>query len=120
MMKILISMVAGIFISTGCSSPKLNRYETMAYQVASPENKLKIEQGVIGEDMSIEECKISCPECQFIRKFTSKDGSYELWKVNDGPERNLYLHVVNSRIKKILKSEVQTPQDKRTRPQKHQ
>jgi hypothetical protein len=47
--------------------------------------------------MSIEECKASCPECQFVRKFTNTKGDYELWEVS-GSGKDLYLHVQNGRI----------------------
>jgi len=37
-------MVIGVLV-IGCASPKATRYETMAYKSASPENRLRIEQG---------------------------------------------------------------------------
>ena len=72
----------------------------MAYKSASPENKLKIEQGKIDVGMSIEECKASCPECQFLKKFTNTKGDYELWEVT-GSGKDLYLQVQNGRIEKV-------------------
>jgi hypothetical protein len=78
----------------------VTRYETIAYKSASPENKTKIEQEKIDVGMSIEECEASCPECQFVRKFTNTKGDYELWEVT-GPGKNLYLHVQNGRIEKV-------------------
>ena len=95
-----ILLMTTVILAIGCSSQKVTRYETMAYKSASPENKLKIEQGTIDVGMSIEECKASCPECQFIGKFTSVKGDYELWTVT-GPGKNLYLHVQNGRIEKV-------------------
>jgi hypothetical protein len=99
--KLSLLILIGILTIECSSSPKVSRFETMAYQSASPENKLKIEQGEIGVGMSIEECKISCPKCQFIRKFTSQRG-FELWEVT-GQEKDLYLHVQNGRIEKVSK-----------------
>ncbi len=119
MEKILPLIITGVFLAAGCSSPKVNKHETIAYELASPENRLKIEQGTIGVGMSIEECKASCPKCQFVKKFGSTDGSYELWKANDRPKRELYLHVVNGRIEKIAESGVQTPPKEKVRPQKN-
>jgi hypothetical protein len=96
---ILFIVIWGLAI--GCSSsPKVTKYETMAYQSASPENRLRIEQGEIAVGMSIEECKASCSKCQFFKKFTSTKGDYELWEVT-GPGQNLYLHVQNGRIEKV-------------------
>ena len=92
-------MAIGI-LAIGCSSQKVTRYETMAYKSASPENRLKIEQEKINVGMSIEECKASCPECQFRRKFTNTKGDYELWEVI-GAGKDLYLHVQNGRIEKV-------------------
>ena len=101
-------MTIGIF-AIGCPSQKVTRYETTAYKSASSENKLKIEQGKIDVGMSIEECKASCPECQFSEKFTNTKGDYELWEVI-GPGKDLYLHVQNGRITKIS---VNTPHQPR-------
>ena len=120
MHKIFIFIVAVSISVSACPSAKVNRHDTVAYKLASPENKVKIEQGIIGEGMSIQECKSSCPECQFIKKFTSNDGNYELWKVKNAPERELYLHVTNGRVNKVSKSESQTPHNKRTKPQRNQ
>jgi hypothetical protein len=92
-------LATGVILAPGCPSPKVTRYETAAYQSASPENKLKIEQGKIDVGMSIEECKASCPECQFLKKFTSKK-DYEVWEAT-GPGKDLYLHVQNGRIEKV-------------------
>jgi len=97
--KFILLMTIGI-LAIGCSAQKVTRYETMAYQSASPENKLKIEQGKIDAGMSIEECKASCLECQFLRKFTNTKGDYQLWEVT-GPGKDLYLHVQNGRIEKV-------------------
>jgi hypothetical protein len=97
--KIILLLTIGILV-IGCPSPKVTRYETMAYKSASPENKLKIEQEKIDVGMSIEECKTSCPECQFLRKFTNTKGDYELWEVT-GQGKDLYLHVQNGRIEKV-------------------
>jgi hypothetical protein len=96
-------MAIGI-LAIGCPSQKVTKYETLAYKSASPENRLRIEQGKIDVGMSIEECKASCPECQFLMKFTSTR-DYELWEVT-GPRKDLYLHVQNGRIEKIS---VKTP-----------
>ena len=111
MEKILPFIIAGVFLATGCSSPKVNTHETMNNNLVSRENMLKSEK-ITG--MSIEECKASCPECLFARKFASTDGNYELWKVNTqiprdmknptGPKREVYLHVVNGRIEKVAES----------------
>jgi hypothetical protein len=118
--KIFIWIVTGAFLAAGCSSPKVNRYETMAYQSASPENRLKIEQGTIGAGMSIEECKASCPKCEFTRKFVSTDGGFELWKVNDDQRKKLYLRVVNGRIEKVSDSEIEPLQrGKSKQPKQH-
>jgi hypothetical protein len=106
--KFVVFMAIGI-LAIGCPSPKVTRYETMAYKSASPENKLKIERGKIDVGMSIEECKASCPECQFLRKFTNTKGDYELWQVT-GQGKNLYLHVQNGRIEKVS---VNTPPPRR-------
>jgi hypothetical protein len=103
-------MTIGI-LAIGCPSQKVTRYETMAYKSASPENKLKIEQGKIDVGMSIEECKASCPECKFLAKFTNTKGDYELWEVTE-PGKDLYLHVQNGRIEKIS---VNTPQPSRSK-----
>ena len=120
MHKVFILIVAVSISASGCPSAKVNRHDTVAYKLASAENKVKIEQGIIDEGMSIQECKSSCPECQFIKKFTSNDGNYELWKVKNAPERDLYLHVTNGRVNKVSKSEVQSPHDKKTKRQKNQ
>jgi len=99
--KALALMMIGI-LAVGCYSSRVNRFETAAYQSASPENKLRIEQGKIEAGMSVEEGKVSRPDCQFINKFTSSDGSYELWEVRDSQEKGLYLlHVENGRIAKV-------------------
>jgi hypothetical protein len=119
MVKILLFIIINTFLATGCSSPKVNTYETINYKLVSPENKLKIEKGIIGVGMSIEECKASCPKCQFIKKFASTNGSYELWKVNDGPQKELYLHVVNDRIEKISEPGIQTPQSEKVMQKKN-
>lgn len=108
------------FLATGCSSPKVNTYETRTYKSVSPENKLKIEQGIIGVGMSIEECKASCPKCQFFKKFASINGSYELWKVDGAPQKELYLNVVNGRIEKVSESGIQKPQQEKIRQKKNQ
>jgi len=110
MKKILLFIMAGVFLATACSSPKVNTHETMNNQLV-PENKQKIEKSV---GMSIEECKASCSECKFAKKFASTDGSYELWKVNTqilrdpknpaGLKIELYLHVVNGKIEKVVES----------------
>jgi hypothetical protein len=105
--KFILLMTIGI-LAIGCPSPKVTRYETMAYKSASPENSLKIEQGKIDVGMSIEECKASCPKCKFVRKFTNTKGDYELWEVTGG--KNLYLHVQNGRIEKVS---VNTPRPPR-------
>ena len=97
--RFILLMTIGI-LAIGCSAQKVTRYETMAYKSASPENKLKIEQGKIDVGMSIKECKASCFECQFLRKFTSTKGDYQLWEVT-GPGKDLYLHVQNGRIEKV-------------------
>ncbi len=110
--KVVTLVVIGMFLASGCASPKMNRFETTAYQSASPENKVKIEQGTIGVGMSIEECRLSCPECQFVRKFISSANNYELWELKDSREgRDLYLHLVNGRIEKVS-TEVQKPPEK--------
>jgi hypothetical protein len=109
MVRILLLIITGTYLVAGCSSPKVNKQETIAYKLASSENRLKMEQGTIAVGMSIEECKASCPKCQFVKKFASTDGTYELWKANDGPKRELYLRVVNGRIEKITESGVQPP-----------
>lgn len=106
--RLILLMTIGI-LAIGCSSPKVTRYETMAYKSASPENRLKIEQGQIDVGMSIEECKTSCPECQFLRKFTNTRGDYEVWEVT-GQGKDLYLQVQNGRIEKVS---VNTPQPTR-------
>jgi hypothetical protein len=106
--KFILLMTIGILV-IGCPSQKVTRYETMAYKSASSENRLKIEQGKIDVGMSIDECKASCPECQFLKKFTNTKGDYELWEVT-GPGKDLYLHVQNGRIGKIS---VNTPQSPR-------
>ena len=108
--KFVLLMTIGI-LAIGCSSPKVMRYETEAYKSASPENKAKIEQEKIDVGMSIEECKASCPECKFVKKFTNTKGDYELWEVT-GPGKNLYLHVQNGRIEKVS---VNTPVPSRRR-----
>ena len=120
MKKILPFIVAGVFLATACSSPKVNTHETVNSQ-SVPENKQKIEKSA---GMSIEECKASCFECKFVRKFASTDGSYELWKVNTqilrdpknpaGPKIEIYLHVVNGKIEKVVESGT-----KRTYPLTH-
>jgi len=120
MEKILPLIIIGTFLATGCSSPRVNTYETRTYKSVSPENKLKIEQGIIGVGMSIEECKASCPKCQFFKKFASTNGSYELWKVDGAPQKELYLHVVNGRIEKVSESGIQKPQQEKIRQKKNQ
>jgi hypothetical protein len=120
MEKILPLIIMSTFLAIGCSSPKVNTYETRTYKSVSPENKVKIEQGIIGVGMSIEECKASCPKCQFFRKFASTNGSYELWEVNGGPKKELYLHVVNGRIEKVSESGIQKPQHEKVRQKKNQ
>jgi len=120
MEKILPLIIISTFLASGCSSPKVNTYEARTYKSVSPENKLNIEQGIIGVGMSIEECKASCPECQFFKKFASTDGSYELWKVSGGPKKELYLQVVNGRIEKVSESGIQKPQHEKIRQKKNQ
>jgi hypothetical protein len=97
--KFILLMTIGILV-IGCPSQKVTRYETMAYKSASSENRLKIEQGKIDVGMSIDECKASCAECQFLKKFTNTKGDYELWEVT-GPGKDLYLQVQNGRIEKV-------------------
>jgi hypothetical protein len=110
--KFILLMTIGI-LAIGCPSQKVTRYETMAYKSASPENKLKIEQGKIDVGMSIEECNASCPECQFVRKFASKNNDYELWEVT-GQGKNLYLHVQHGRIEKVSENTPKpTPKERR-------
>jgi hypothetical protein len=108
--KHTLLMVIGILV-IGCSSQKATRYETMAYKSASPENRLRIEQGKIDVGMSIEECKASCPNCQFLRKFTTNTNDYELWEVT-GPGKDLYLHVQNGRIEKVSVNTPHPPRHK--------
>jgi hypothetical protein len=108
--KHTLLMVIGI-LAIGCSSQKATRYETMAYKSASPENRPRIEQGKIDVGMSIEECKASCPKCQFSKKFTSMEG-FALWEVT-GLEKDLYLHVQNGRIEKVSKYTPPSPFHKR-------
>jgi hypothetical protein len=108
--KVILLMTIGI-LAIGCPSQKVTRYETAAYKSASPENKLKIEQGKIDVGMSVEECKASCSECQFVRKFTSTKGDYELWQAT-GPKKDLYLHVENGRIEKVSVNTPQPPRHK--------
>jgi hypothetical protein len=105
--KFILLMTIGI-LAIGCSSQKVSRYETMAYKSASPENRLRIEQGKIDVGMSIEESKASCPECQFLRKFTNTKGDYELWVVT-GPGKDLYLQVQNGRIEKVSVTKLLRP-----------
>jgi hypothetical protein len=119
MVKILLLIITGTYLVAGCSSPKVNTHETINYKLVTPENKLKIEKGIIGVGMSIEECKASCPKCQFVKKFASTDGNYELWKANDGPKKELYLHVLNGRIEKIVEPGIQTPQSEKVMQQKN-
>jgi hypothetical protein len=97
--KFILLVTLGI-LAIGCPSQKVTRYETMAYKSASPENRVKIEQGKIDVGMSIEECEVSCADCKFIRKFTSTNGEYELWEVT-GPGKDLYLQVQRGRIEKV-------------------
>ncbi len=108
--QFILLMTIGI-LAIGCPSPKVTKYETMAYKSASPENRLKIEQGKIEVGMSVEECKASCPECKFLRKFTSTKGDYELWEVT-GPGKDLFLHVQSGRIEKISPNTPRQPQHK--------
>ena len=108
--KFILLMTIGILV-IGCPSQKVTRYETMAYKSASSENRLKIEQGKIDVGMSIDECKASCPECQFLKKFTNTKGDYELWEVT-GPGKDLYLHVQNGRIEKVSVNTPQSPPHK--------
>ena len=108
--KFFLLMTIGI-LAIGCPSPKVTRYETMAYKSASPENSLKIEQGKIDVGMSIDECKASCPECQFLKKFTNTKGDYELWEVT-GPGKDLYLHVQNGKIEKVSVNTPHPPRHK--------
>lgn len=108
--KFLLLIIIGV-LAVGCSSHKATRYETMAYKSASPENKLNIEQGKIDVGMSIKECKASCPECQFHRKFINTKGDYQLWEVT-GPGKDLYLHVQNDRIEKVSANTAPPPRKK--------
>jgi hypothetical protein len=108
--KFLLLMTIGV-LAIGCPSQKVTRYETMVYKSASPENKLKIEQGKIDVGMSIKECKASCPECQFLMKFSNTKGDYQLWEVT-GPGKDLYLHVQNGRIEKISVNKAPSPRKK--------
>jgi len=96
--KFILLLAIGILV-IGCPH-KMTKYETVAYKSASPENKLKIEQGKIEVGMSIEECKVSCSQCQFLMKFSNTKGDYELWEVT-GQGKDLYLHVQNGRIEKV-------------------
>ena len=100
-----------LLMTIGCSSQKVTGYETTAYKSASPENRVKIEQGKIDVGMSIEEWKASCPECQFLRKFTNTKGDYELWEVT-GPGKDLYLQVQNGRIEKVSVNTPHSPRHK--------
>jgi hypothetical protein len=103
--------MAIVILAIGCSSQKVTRYETMAYKSASPENKLKIEQGKIDVGMSIKECKASCPDCKFLRKFSNTKGDYQLWEAT-GPGKDLYLHVQNGRIEKVSVNTAPPPRKK--------
>jgi hypothetical protein len=113
----IILLTAVALSAFACSSPKLTRYETTAYQSASPENRLGIEQGKIVPGMSMEESKVSCPECQFERKFVSTKGDYEVWEVTGGG-RNLYLHVQNGKIEKVSENTAQPSHDKKKKKKK--
>ena len=115
MRRVLVLIIAGILLAAGCASTKVNRFETVAYKQASPENKLKMEQGVIDVGMSIEECRVSCPECQFVKKFATSSDGYELWETKGDQGRNLYLHVVNGRIEKVS-NQIQKPTEKKPKP----
>ena len=112
--SILLTAVA--ILAFACSSPKPTRYETTAYKSASPENRLRIEEGKIVPGMSLDESKISCPECQFERKFVSAKGDYEVWEVTGGG-RNLYLHVQDGKIEKVSENTAQ-PHDKKKKKKK--
>ncbi len=105
-------MIVGAAVLIGCSSPKVAKYETIAYRSASPENRLKIEQGEIAAGMSIEECKAACPECRFVKKFESTRGDFDLWEVT-GPDKDLYLHVQKGRIEKVSANKPQPSPTKR-------
>jgi len=113
--RVLALIIIGILLAAGCASTKVNRFETVAYKQASPENKLKMEQGVIDVGMSIEECRVSCPECQFIKKFTTSSDSYELWETKGDQGRDFYLHVVNGRIEKVS-NQIQPHPEKKRKP----
>ena len=106
-------VIASGILTVWCSPEKVTRYETTAYKSASPENRLRIEQGGLSAGMSIEECKIACPKCQFTRKFVSTNNDYELWEVT-GQGKNLHLHVLHGRIEKVSEN---IPQP--TRKEKH-
>ena len=99
-------------LAFGCSTSKVTKYETTAYKSASPENRVRIEQGKIVPGMSIEESKVSCPECDFERKFVSTKGDYEVWEVTGGG-KNLYLHVHNGKIEKASENTAKPPLDKK-------
>ena len=95
----------------GCSSSKPSKYETIAYKSASPEDKLRIEQEKIVVGMSVEACKTACPGCQFVRKFTSTKGDYELWEVT-GQGKDLFLHVEKGKVEKISENKPKPAIDK--------
>jgi hypothetical protein len=109
--KITLVMAIAI-LAFGCFSPKPTRYETSAYKSASPENRLRIEEGKIVPGMSVEECKVSCPDCQFERKFVSTKGDFEVWEVT-GRGKDLYLRVQNGKIENVSENTAPSPRDKK-------
>jgi hypothetical protein len=112
MTREIILLTAAAILAFACSSPKPTRYETTAYKSASAENRLRIEEGKIVPGMSLEESKVSCPECQFERKFVSTKGDYEVWEVT-GEGKNLILHVLNGKIEKVSENTAPSPRDKK-------
>lgn len=101
-MKKILSSIGILIWVLGCSATKVSKYETNAYRLASPENKQRIDEGKIEKGMSIDECKASHPDYQFVRKFTTSDGRFELWEATDKPNHKaIYLHIENGKVAKV-------------------
>ena len=100
MAKILLLIWIWLWLFTSYI-PEPNKYEATAYKLASSENKQGIEQCKIELGMSIDECKASCPDYQFVKINDLPNGNYELWEAKSGEEKDLFLYVLDGKVEMI-------------------
>ncbi len=88
------------------------RTEKSAAKSTKAEQKAAGVKTAPGVGLSLEEYQASHPEYEFVRKFSSSDGSYQLWEAKDRDVKSLYIHIVNHTIEKISEDK-KTPAERR-------